>query len=61
MNPIRTVFNQTLGCPTSEAWYRHGKLHRTDGPALTVGKYQAWWEDGVQLKVIFESGYVYER
>ena len=50
-----------VGEDGTEAWWQHGKLHRLDGPAVTAGKYQAWWENGIQLRVQFESGRVYVR
>lgn len=28
-------------------WYNNGKPHRLDGPAVIVGKYQAWYKDGL--------------
>jgi len=27
-------------------WYKNGKLHREDGPAVGSGRYKAWFKDG---------------
>ena len=29
-----------------KAWYRHGLLHKEDGPAVITTKYLEYWEDG---------------
>ena len=49
-----------IGEDGTEAWWFHGLLHRIGGPAITAGQYQAWWEYGVCLKILFENGRVYE-
>jgi hypothetical protein len=39
-----------LEAPDVEEWWVHGKLHRINGPAVTLidGEMQ-WWRDGVRV------------
>ncbi len=37
----------------TDRWYSHGRLHRTDGPAVIVHKNgtREWWLDGVRHRI----------
>ena len=45
-----------------EAWYRQGKLHREDGPAIhdQASGYKAWFLEGVVQRVEHASGVIFE-
>jgi hypothetical protein len=32
-----------------ESWYKHGDLHRIDGPAIDWGNEQQWYIDGERI------------
>lgn len=46
-----------------EAWYRYGKLHRADSPAISdqSSGYKAWFLDGVVQRVEHPSGVIFEQ
>ena len=31
-------------------WYKNGKLHRDDGPAIVAFDYTAWYKNGELIK-----------
>ena len=41
--------NPVIDKDGTKAWYRDGKFHREDGPAIIEPDgYQAWWDNGVE-------------
>jgi hypothetical protein len=50
--PARIIRDPSTGVVLDEQWYRAGKLHRDDGPAIVRRtpdgkiKYTSWYQDG---------------